>query len=255
MDLGLKGKKAIVTGSTKGIGRRIVNLLADEGVDVAVCSRTAVDVEAAVAALGAKGVKAIGDAVDVKDKEAYISWINSSAEQLGGLDIFVPNVSGVGGGGDEEDWRNLFEVDILGAVRGCETAQPHLKKSDAGAIVLISSVSALEASAIPELRAYGSFKAALISYGAQLSQALAPEGIRVNTVSPGPIEFEGGFWDYARTNMTELYQSVLDDMPIGRMGSPEEVANAVVFLSSPVASLITGSNLVVDGGCTKHVDY
>ena len=251
MDLGLSGKKAIVTGSTRGIGRAIANLLADEGADLAICSRNQEEVDASIAELSAKGVKVTGAVVDVADKESYQAWIASAGEELGGIDIFVPNVSAGGGNMSEEGWQACFNVDLMGTTRGVEAAMPFLEKSDAASIVIISSTAGVETFMGPQ--PYNAIKGALVIHGKQLSQALAPAGIRVNCVSPGPIFIEGGAWEYIKENMSELYESTLAAIPQGRMGSAEEIANTVAFLASPASSLITGVNLVADGGFTKRV--
>ena len=251
MDLGLSGKNAVVTGATRGIGRAIADLLADEGANLAICSRHQDEVDSAVEELGAKGVKVVGGVVDVADKATYQAWIASAGNDLGGIDIFVPNVSAGGGNMTEEGWQNNFNVDLLGTTRGIEAALPFLQKSGAASIVIISSSGAVETFLAPQ--PYNAIKGALVVYGKQLSQALAPDGIRVNCISPGPIFVEGGIWDIIKTNMTEVYDSTLAQIPRGQMGSAEEVANAVAFLASPAASLITGVNLVADGGLTKRV--
>mgnify|MGYP001812518021 CR=1 FL=1 len=251
MDLGLSGKKALITGATRGIGRAIANLLADEGADLAICSRNQEEVDSAIADLSAKGVKVTGAVVDVADRESYQAWITSAGEEMGGIDIFVPNVSAGGGDMSEQGWVNNFNVDLLGTTRGVEAAMPFLEKSDAASIVVISSTAGVETFMGPA--PYNAIKGALIVHAKQLSQALAPNGIRVNTVSPGPIYFEGGAWEFIKENMSELYDATLADIPQGHMGSPEEIANTVAFLASPAASLITGVNLVADGGFTKRV--
>ncbi|MEH6635658.1 MAG: SDR family NAD(P)-dependent oxidoreductase [Halioglobus sp.] len=251
MDLGLSGKKAVITGSTRGIGRAIANLLADEGVDLAICSRNPDEVASAVSELSAKGVKVVGSAVDVADKESYQAWIASVGEQLGGIDIFVPNVSAGGGDMSDAGWENNFNVDLMGTTRGIEAAMPFLEKSAAAAIVVISSTAGVETFMGPQ--PYNAIKGALIIHAKQLSQALAPGGIRVNCVSPGPVYIEGGAWEFIKNNMAELYDSTLAQIPQGRMGTATEIANAVAFLASPAASLITGVNLVADGGFTKRV--
>lgn len=257
MDLKLKDRKAIVTGATRGIGLRIARQLADEGVHLGICARTAAAVEETVAELQKKGVQVVGDAVDVMNHDTFPAWIHSAADRLGGLDIFVSNVSAGPSESGEAGWRNMFEADILGAVRGCEASLPHLRKSDAASIVLIASISGLMAKALvaPGIHAYGSCKAALIAYGAQISKDLAKEGIRVNSVSPGPIYFEGGPWDFIRQNAPDAYQDALEQCVIGRLGTPEEVASAVVFLASPVSGFTTSQNLHVDGGYMQHVAF
>lgn len=251
MDLGLSGKKAVVTGATRGIGRAIADLLADEGVDLAICARDKGAVEKTVKELAKKGVKVTGDSVDVADKEAYQSWIASAGGELGGIDIFVPNVSAGGGSVDEAGWVNNFNVDLLGTTRGIESAMPFLEKSDAAAIVVIGSVAAVEEFMAPQT--YNAIKAAVIVHAEQLARALAGQGIRVNCVSPGPVFIEGGDWDYIKNNLPDIYDATLAKIPRGSLGSAGEIANAVAFLASPAASLITGVNLVADGGYTKRV--
>jgi 3-oxoacyl-[acyl-carrier protein] reductase len=257
MDLELKGRKAIVTGATQGIGLRIAQTLADEGVDVAICARTAANVQKTVESLRTKGVNAIGDAVDVSDFASYTKWINSAAQRLGGLDIFVSNTTASPGVGGEEGWKLGFQIDVMGAVRGCETALPYLRKSKSGAIVLIASISGVISKVIPAPGAhqYGASKAALIAYGSMLSKEVAKDGIRVNTVSPGPIYFEGGAWDRIRQHVPELYKSAQEACVIGRLGKPEDIANAVAFLASPKSGFTVGQNLHVDGGYMEHIPF
>jgi 3-oxoacyl-[acyl-carrier protein] reductase len=256
MDLELKGRKAIVTGATKGIGLRIARLLAEEGVDVAICSRTAADVATTVKELKGKGVNAIGEAVDVTQKESYAKWIESSAQQLGGLDIFVSNTTASPSTPGEPGWDLAYQTDMLGAVRGCEIALPHLRKTR-GSIVLIASISGVMSKVLPApgAYAYGAMKAALIAYGAQLSKDVAKDGVRVNIVSPGPIYFEGGPWDRVKARAPQLFEAAQRDCVIGRLGRPEDIANAVVFLASPRAGFVVGQNLHVDGGYMQHVAF
>lgn len=253
MDLELAGKRALVTGGTKGIGRAIAEIFADEGCAVAVCARSADDVAATVAALRAKGVAATGRAVDVADLPALRAWVTEAAQELGGLDIVVPNVSALQVGRDEASWRAGFSVDIMGTVAAVDAAMPFLEKSTAAAIVIISSVSGREIdfAAGP----YGAFKAALIHYAQGLAFQLAPKGIRANTVSPGNTYFEGGVWPNIERNLPDLFAEAMKLNPTGRMGRPEEMAKAVAFLASPAASFITGTNLVVDGALTRGVQF
>jgi len=253
MDLNLKGKNAVIVGGARGIGRAAAEILAAEGANVAVGARNQAHVDEAVAALAAKGVRARGAALDVADAEAYKAWVAAMGEALGGIDIFVCMASAGGGVMDESGWRANFEIDVLGSVRGVEAALPFLKQSAAGSIILMSTTAAVENFFAPQ--PYNALKAALITYGAQLAQALAPERIRVNTVSPGPTYFDGGNWDTIKTHAPAIYDAVLTSSTAGRLGTPEEVANAVVFLASPAAGFITGANLVVDGGFTKRVQF
>ena len=252
MDLGLNGRKAIVTAASRGIGLAIAQTLADEGVDVAICARGEGGLESARKDLEERGVKVFARAVDVGDGPALKAFIAAAGEALGGLDVLVANASG-GAGMGESAWQANFEIDVMGSARAVEAATPLLSQSGVGSIVFISSTAALEYLGVPQ--PYNAMKAALIAHAHDLSQALAPRGIRVNVVSPGPIYFEGGNWQTLQQMMPKIYERALSQCAIGRMGTPEEVARAVVFLASPAASLVTGANLVVDGGFTKSVHY
>lgn len=253
MDLGLKGLNAVVTGGTKGIGRAIAETLAAEGANVSICARNAGEVAETVAALKAKGVKAHGAAVDVADGAALKAWVEASAAAFGGLDIAVANVSALAIGQDEASWMKEFEVDMMGTVRLVNAAMPYLEASKAAAVVAISSVSGREVdfAAGP----YGTFKAALIHYVQGLAYQLACKGIRANTVSPGNTYFPGGVWEQIKNGNPKLYAEALALNPTGRMGTPQEMANGVVFLASPAASFITGTNLVIDGALTRGVQF
>ncbi|RYB06641.1 SDR family NAD(P)-dependent oxidoreductase [Lichenibacterium ramalinae] len=251
MDLGLKGLKAVVTGGTKGIGRAIVETLAREGADVAFCARDAAGVASAEARVAALGVRCFGAALDIADAPALKAWVGEAAAALGGIDIVVANVSALSIGADEDSWRKGFEVDMMGCVRLVEAAMPSLATSAAASIVTISSVSGREVdfAAGP----YGAFKAALIHYTQGLAFQLAGKGIRANSVSPGNTYFEGGVWNQIKDGNPDLYRTALALNPTGRMGTPQEMANAAVFLASPAASFVTGTNLVVDGALTRGV--
>jgi NAD(P)-dependent dehydrogenase (short-subunit alcohol dehydrogenase family) len=244
MDLGLRGKKAIVTGGTRGIGRACATLLADEGCDVAICARNRGPVEETVAALTRAGVKATGGAVDVADLAALRGWIAEAAAALGGLDIFVANVSALAQGMDEAAWRRGFEIDVMGTVFGIEAALPFLERSEAGSVVVVGSTAMAEI--YGPTRSYAAVKATLLPYVKGLARNLAAKKIRANTVSPGNVYFKGGVWNIVEERNPEMF---------GRMGTPEEVANAVVFLASPRASFITGTNLIVDGALTQRVQF
>ncbi len=252
MDLGLDGKKVLITAASRGIGLAVAQTFADAGCDIALCARGDAGLETARKDLEARGAKVFTRAVDVSDAEALKSFVADAAADLGGLDVFVSNASG-GSGPGEEAWKAGFEVDVMSGVRGVEASLPFLSESDGGAIVFISSTAALEYLGIPQ--GYNAMKAAVIAHACDLSQALAPRGIRVNVVSPGPIYFEGGNWEMIKQAMPKIYEGALAQCAIGRMGTPEEVARTVVFLASPAASLVTGANLVVDGGFTKRVAY
>ncbi len=256
MDLWLKGKAAIVLGGTRGIGRAIAELLAEEGCAVAICARKAEEVDLAVRALADLGVRSFGEAVDIADGPALKAFVEAAAKALGGIDILVSNASGLVRGAAEEDWRTMVDVDLMGAVRSFEAAWPHLEraaeaKGDA-AVVLISSVSAAEASASS---AYGPIKAALIHHAKGLARELAAKRVRVNVVSPGTILFEGGVWGEIRDRQPEFFARMIERNPTGRMGTPQEIAAAAVFLASPRSAFTTGANMVVDGAITARVNF
>ena len=251
MDLGLKGKRVLITGGSKGIGRAVAEGFAAEGANVSICARNAEEVAAAVAALQASGVKAFGCPLDVADGPALAAWITASAAELGGIDALVCNVSALAVGDSTETWEKSFRIDMMHSVNAVAAAVPFLEKSGFGSIVLISSVSGFEVDFAAG--SYGAFKAALIHYAKGLSRQLVGKGIRVNVVSPGNTYFDGGIWQTIEKNMPDLYNSTLKVNPTGRFGTPAEVAHGVVFLSSPVASRISGTNLVIDGALTVAV--
>jgi 3-oxoacyl-[acyl-carrier protein] reductase len=253
MDLGLRGKKAIVTGGTRGIGLAVASLLAAEGCDVAICARHRESVDETVAVLARTGVRAVGGAVDVADLDAQRRWIAEAADALGGLDIFVANVSALAQGMDEAAWRRGFQIDVMATVFGIEAALPFLEKSAAGSIVVVGSTALAEVYA--PRRSYASVKAAVVPYVKGLARNLAPQNIRANMVSPGNVFFQGGVWDIVRQRDPDGFAGMLARNPTGRMGTPEEVANAVVFLASPRASFITGTNLIIDGALTQRVQF
>lgn len=246
MELGLHGRCALVTGGTKGIGRAVVQTLVDEGAQVAFCARDAAGVAEAAESTGARGY-----VLDVADGPALTDWVGQAAQELGGVDVIVSNVSALAIGPGEANWRSSFEVDLMGAVRMVEAAMPYLESSTAGSIVTISSVSGREIDFASG--SYGAMKSALVHYTQGLAFELAGKGIRANSVSPGNTFFPGGVWENIQRDNTALYDAALALNPTGRMATPQEIANAVVFLASPASSFTTGTNLVVDGALTRGV--
>ncbi|MCW2599256.1 MAG: Short-chain dehydrogenase/reductase [Frankiales bacterium] len=252
MDLQLAGLRALVTGGTKGIGRAVVETLLAEGASVAFCARNPEGVAAAEAelALGVAG-EVIGSALDVADGPALAAWVEDSAKRLGGIDIVVANVSAMQTQDTEETWAKCVEVDLMGSVRMVNAALPYLEQSDAASIVTLSSVSGREVDFFEG--PYGAVKAAVVHYTQGIAHRLAPKGIRANTVSPGNTLFEGGSWDDTQRNNPEMFAATLALIPTGRMGTAQEMANAVAFLASPASSFTSGTNLVVDGALTRGV--
>jgi 3-oxoacyl-[acyl-carrier protein] reductase len=252
MDLGLKGLKVILTGGSRGIGRAALEIFAAEGADVGFFSRNQAQVDEAVASLSRHGGKVIGESFDLNNFDDYPAWLTRTADALGGCDIFIPGASS-SGAQLTGDWEASFKYDVLGTVKGCEALEPYLEKSAHGSIVMMASTAATETFLVPQ--AFNAMKAALLTYSKQLGQAWGAKGIRVNTVSPGPIFFEGGNWDGAKQHMPAFYDATEAQMVLGRFGTADEVARTMVFLASPASSYTTGTNIVIDGGYTKRVQF
>jgi len=251
MDLGLAGKNIIVNGAARGIGRKVVEMASKEGANVAFFSRHEDLMNEVKEGCAKNGGKVFATTLDMNDADAYVDWLKKASDNLGGCDGFVHTASSSGAGGTA-DWEMGLRLDILGAVRACETLEPLLEKAK-GSVVMMSSTAAVETFIRPN--AFNALKAALITYASQLSQAWGPKQIRVNTVTPGPVEFDNGNWAKIKAGMRPFYDSTVSAIPMGRLGSPDDVAPAVLFLLSPVSSYITGTNIVVDGGYTKRVQF
>jgi 3-oxoacyl-[acyl-carrier protein] reductase len=250
VDLQLSGKRVLVTGGTRGIGRAIVEAFLAEGAIVGYCARNPEEVAATQDALRGHG-SASGATVDVADGDALAMWVAQSAEAFGGLDVVVANVSALAIPDIEENWRLSLEVDLMHTVRLVRAAMPHLERSDAASIIAISSVSGRESDFASG--PYGTAKTAIIGYIHGLAMQLAGKHIRANTVSPGNTYFEGGVWASIETGDPALFKTAVELNPTGHMGTPEEIAWPVVFLASPRARRVSGTNLVVDGALTRGI--
>ena len=253
MDLKIKGKTALVTGGTKGIGRAIVEQFADEGANVAFCARNPEEVAQTEKDLAARGIKAKGTVLDVSDAKGMAAWVADTAKEFGGIDMAVANVSALAIPDEDENWEASFRVDLMGTVNMVKNVMPHLEQSDVKSLVAISSVSGREADFASG--PYGTMKTAIIGYMAGLSLQVAEKGIRANTVSPGNTYFPGGVWNNIESGNPDLYNFAMGLNPTGRMGTAEEVAAGVVFISSPLASRISGANLLIDGALTRGMQF
>ena len=249
MDLGLRGKAAVVTGASRGIGRAIALRLAEEGAGVAICARGETALRQVETQLRARSVPVYAAVCDVGNADALDGFLDAAHAKLGRLDILVNNPSGLSFTDDEAAWQSSLNVDLLAAVRASWKAAPWMAAGGGGVIIHISSIAGLEALGFPP--AYCAAKAALVSHSKSLALALAPQKIRVNTVAPGSIEFPGGLWAQAREGNPDFYNAILKTIPMGRMGTPEEVADVVAYLVSERASWVTGVCLAVDGAQHK----
>ena len=248
MDLGLRNKAAVITGASRGIGRAIAHALAREGCHVALCARGADTLASTADELRVLNVKVYTQPCDVAEAKQLDSFLESAHAALGRLDVLVNNASALAFGDDESGWRLSVDTDLMASVRATWKVVPWLEQAGGGAIVHISSGSGLEAGSPP---AYAAMKAALISHSKTMAIQLAPKKIRVNCVAPGSIEFPGGLWAKIKSGNPALYETIRATIPCGRLGTAEEVADAVVFLCSERASWITGAMLAVDGGQHK----
>jgi 3-oxoacyl-[acyl-carrier protein] reductase len=252
MDLKLANKVALITGGSRGIGLRTARLFAEEGVHLGICGRRSADVEAAAAELRAAGVKVAAMPADVTVPAEAAAFVEHCAAELGQIDILINNVGGSAGGVNlmevsNEDWQRTFELNPFQMVRMARLVVPHLRRQGGGAIVNLASISGWhpQLSGSPQ---YGTAKAAVIFMTERLALELSRDNIRVNTVSPGSIVWDGGDWgDYRKTQPDAYATYVREGFPMGRLGAPEEVADVIVFMASPRANWINGRHISVDG--------
>jgi 3-oxoacyl-[acyl-carrier protein] reductase len=246
MQLSFANKSVVVTGASRGIGLAIALGFARAGARVAICARGKEGLDAAAVEIARYAPKVHAAVCDLGDEASNTSFITDAAAALGGIDVLVNNVSGMGKGDDEAAWSAGINVDLLGTVRATRTAVPFLERSGTGAIVNISSIRGITGSA--RLSSYAAVKAAIVNYTISQSLALANNNIRVNAIAPGSIEFPGGLWQKRKLEEPHLYEATLQRIPARRMGTAQEVANVALFLASDSASWVTGQVIAVDGG-------
>ena len=250
MDLGLKAKVALVTGGSRGIGRAIATTLAEEGADVAICARGAAGLDAALAELRQHGVRVFGQVADMTEPSAVQRFIDDAVAALGRVDILINNVGGSKGHGlidsTDDEWLGTFDLNLFHAVRASRAAVSYMRQQGGGSIVTISSISGYRSAPGSQ---YGSAKAAEIFLSGAMALELGASNIRVNTVCPGSILFPGGGWAGFQERNPDGFRAFQDEeFPLGRLGTAEEVARAVVFVASPAGSWINGALVPVDGG-------
>jgi 3-oxoacyl-[acyl-carrier protein] reductase len=246
MGFDFKGRRVVVAGGSRGIGRSIALGFAAAGADVSICARGAGTLEATRAEIARHGRRAHAATCDLADGPAVARYVAEAEAALGGIDVLVNNASGFGMADDEAGWAAGLSVDVMAMVRASHAALPALERAPGTSIIHISSISGLR----PSVRtpAYAAVKATMIHYTQSQAAALARKGIRVNCIAPGSIEFPGGLWEKRRLAGEPLYDRILASIPFGRLGEPEEVADVALFLASPFARWVTGQTIAVDGG-------
>lgn len=240
------GRRVLVAGGSRGIGRAVAGAFAQAGASVSICARGRDTLEATRAELAAHGVTAHAQVCDLGDPKAIVEWVEVAAGALGGVDIVINNASAFGRGDTDEGWTASLDVDVQAVVRVSRAALPWLLKAQAPSVVNVSSISAMRPST--RTPAYGAAKAAVVHYTGSQAAMWARQGIRVNCVAPGSIEFPGGTWEDRKANDPALYGRILSSIPFGRLGTVDEVADLVLFLASDRACWITGQTIAVDGG-------
>jgi len=253
MHLGLDGKRALILGGSRGIGWFTAKLLAEEGCSVALCARNVEAVTQAIDTLSKETTgNHFGAAADLMDGDATRGFVRTAIAELGGLDLLIHNASGFDSSGDEEGWQRSFQVDVMAGVRAVEEALPALKESDAASITFIGSMASKFY--FRRRSSYGPAKAAMRAYANELAQNFGREGIRANVVSPGAVHFPGGTWDNVKQTQPDFYRNVEKAIPLGRLGTAEELARIIVFVASPAGLWINSTHIAADGGQVAAVD-
>lgn len=245
MKIDFTGRKAIVCGGSRGIGRAIAMGFAAAGGDVSICARDAKALEETRSEIAKHGHKAHVMSADLSKGDAVRDYVKKAVAALGGVDFLVNNASGFGASDDEKGWGVNFSVDMMAIVHATQEALPALKQSK-GSVINISSIAAHHPAA--RQPPYGAMKAAVIHYTTTQAAMYAKDRVRVNCIAPGSVDFPGGIWDRRKTENPALYTGTLQSIPFGRMGTPEEIANVALFLASPLASWVTGQTIAVAGG-------
>ena len=259
MDLGLTGKRALVTGGSRGIGKAVARALAREGCDVAICARSEAPLRQAAQEIAAStGRKVVALPADTASAEDLERLVAATAEQLGGLDVLVNNAAAVGGRGaadtllegDERILRDDFETKVLGYVRAARLAAPHMIEAGWGRIVLISGLATRVALGVSG----GMRNAAVTNLGVALANELGPHGITVNTLQPGAVETEtfrerlAGMAAQQGLEVEAVRDRIAQQNEIRRVVTPEDIAEVVAFLASPRSEAISGESIAVSGG-------
>ncbi|OKL57982.1 hypothetical protein UA08_06823 [Talaromyces atroroseus] len=250
LETGLQGAHVLITGGTRGMGQAMVRQFLQEGANVSYCARTVTNTEfddVHESLPKNNPARAFGTAFDVSSKEEIVNWVNSSAERIGRIDVIIANASPMHMKGETEHWQSSFAIDVMGFVELVKAAEPYLEKSPQASIIVQSSFMGREFYRSPPA-AYGPCKAAQLQHVQELSHYLGPKGIRVNAISPGPVLCEGGPWENYSELMPEWVEEQRLKIPLKRLGGPQEISNVAVFLASPLASFVTGTNILVDGG-------